>query len=92
MAEYKGVIAALSWVNTNGKMNAGDEIIFLLDSELVTKQLLGLYKTKNPILKKMLESAKLLEQRSANKISYKLIPREKNKDADFLVNEILNDH
>ena len=90
VAEYKAVIAALTWVNQNSLKLSGLDIIFFLDSELVTRQLSGDYKTKNPLLKKLFSSAKYLEASLSNNIFYKLVPREKNIDADFLVNEILN--
>jgi len=90
IAEYEAAIAALRWINHNKKIIKNSEVILLMDSELITNQLLGNFKTKNPTLKKLLESAKLLEQNSKIRISYKLIPREKNYEADFLVNEILN--
>lgn len=89
VAEYRGVIAALSWINQN-REDIGDlPVIFFLDSQLITNQLLGVFKIKNPTLKKLLEQAKLLEIRSQKNISYKLIPRERNGDADFLVKQTL---
>jgi len=90
IAEYEAAIAALRWIKDNKKIIDNSRVALLLDSELITNQLLGNFKTKNPTLKKLLESAKLLEQNSKIRISYKLIPREKNYEADFLVNEILN--
>ena len=89
VAEYRGVIAALSWINQNSKDINDLPIIFFLDSQLVTNQLLGVFKIKNPTLKKLLEQAKLLEIKSQKNISYKLIPRERNGDADFLVKQTL---
>lgn len=90
VAEYHGVIAGLKWINQREINSRTKEVLFLLDSELVTKQLLGIYKTKNGTLKKLFTTAKLLESKVQKKIIYKLIPREKNTDADYLVNEALN--
>jgi len=92
VAEYQAVISALKWLTENKKIAGGADIIFLLDSELITKQLMGIYKTKNPTLKKLFTSAKLLEQGLSNKIYYKRIPREKNMDADYLVNTVLRNY
>ena len=89
VAEYRGVIAALSWINQNGEDIGDLPVIFFLDSQLITNQLLGVFKIKNPTLKKLLEQAKLLEIKSQKNISYKLIPRERNGDADFLVKQTL---
>ena len=90
VAEYGGVIAALKWVIENKEKVRGKNIIFFLDSELITKQLLGIFKTKNQKLKKLLITAKLLESKISGKIVYNLIPREKNTDADLLVNRNLD--
>jgi ribonuclease HI len=88
VAEYRAVIAALNWLMKNQLNIIENDITFFMDSELITKQLLGVYKTKNIDLKKLIETAKFLESKINKKIFYKLIPREKNKDVDFLVNEI----
>ena len=90
VAEYGGVIAALKWVIENKEKVRGKNIIFFLDSELITKQLLGIFKTKNQKLKKLLITAKLLESKISGKLVYNLIPREKNTDADLLVNRNLD--
>lgn len=90
VAEYNGAILALKWIAENQQKVEDKDILFLLDSELVTKQLIGLYKVKDAKLRRLLESAKLLELKIKNKINYHLISRENNKDADLLVNETLD--
>lgn len=84
-AEYSALFCGL-------KQASGLELKELecyLDSELVVKQLNGLYKIKDLTLKdfadKIFEIAKQF-----NKISFHYIPREKNKIADKLVNIILD--
>jgi ribonuclease HI len=89
-AEYHGVIMALKYLSDSANIFPVKEIIFVLDSELVARQLSGIYKTKNPDLKKLLETAKLLERKIKAKIIYSETSRDKNKLADFLVNEELN--
>ena len=86
-AEYQGVILALNYLITQ---STNLQIRFFLDSELVAKQLTGLYRVKDSDLKKLfLEIQKILEKISG-KIIFKNIPRTKNKLADFLVNETLD--
>ena len=86
-AEYQGVILALNYLITQ---STNLQIRFFLDSELVAKQLTGLYRVKDSDLKKLfLEIQKILEKISG-KIIFKNIPRTKNKLADFLVNKTLD--
>lgn len=90
VAEYKGVILALEWLMENKPVY--DEVLFLLDSELVVKQLTGLYKIKNPDL---LTLSKIINKHIIStgiKIYFKNVPREQNKKADFLVNKELDGH
>jgi len=89
VAEYKAVVAALNWLMKNQLNIIENEIIIFMDSELINKQLLGVYKTKNIDLKKLHETAILIESKINKILFYKLIPREKNTNADYLVNEIL---
>ncbi|OGH12519.1 MAG: hypothetical protein A2857_07000 [Candidatus Levybacteria bacterium RIFCSPHIGHO2_01_FULL_36_15] len=87
-AEYMGVISALSWIKDNLKKI--DKIEFLLDSELVAHQLTGKYKVKNENLRNLFFTVKDLENKVNSKIYYKPIEREKNKEADKLVNMALD--
>lgn len=93
-AEYSAVLSALHWIEENKKI-LGKEIIFILDSELVVKQINGEYKIKNKKLKEIyLEIKNILESfstmRGKQKIFFKNVSREKNIKADFLVNQKLN--
>ena len=92
VAEYGSVLLALSWLYKNYKTAADIIIIVNLDSELVTKQMSGLYKVKNAELKKMYLKGKGIESRLSTKILYKWTPRNKNRLADFLVNKELAKH
>ncbi len=95
LAEYTAVLSALRWVVTTwlDKENIKilkKEIVFILDSELVVKQINRQYKVKNKKLKEMyLEIQNILNNRSP-KIVFKSVSREKNKIADFLVNQKLD--
>src|SRR3989344_1525558 len=86
VAEYTAVVEALLWLENNHK---GEELNFNLDSNLVVSQLSGLFKVKNTDLKNYVAKIKGLEN-SFKKINYKYIPREKNKEADELVNFALD--
>lgn len=80
-AEYQGVIEALTALPDL-------ELAFFLDSLLVVNQLNGLWKIKEPRLRDLLMQVKQLENN--RKITYTHVPREKNFEADLLVNETLD--
>ncbi len=84
-AEYRALIAALEYALT---LNA-DALEMRLDSELVGKQLRGEYRVKDKDLKPLYAQAKFLETRCKS-VSYTLISRELNKDADREVNRALD--
>lgn len=106
IAEYRAVIAVLEWI-VKHKANILDKIQvynIYLDSRLVTNQLNGKFKVKNPKLRVLLIKVRKLERKanlvstqeqslfSSNysKIIYNLIPREQNSEADALLNQALN--
>lgn len=96
-AEYQAVILALEWVVSAVGANHDSpatqslpEINFFLDSVLVVSQINGLFKIKNPDLRNLLFKIRELESEIKSKIIYSQIPREKNFQADLLVNQILN--
>jgi len=84
VAEYGGVILALKWLTEKKYFNRS--IIFLLDSELVVKQINGVYKVKDENLRNLFFEILILMKKFGQQIVFKHIPREKNKTADFLVN------
>lgn len=86
-AEYTAVIEALSWARHNF---AGSDLQFYLDSQLVASQLSGLYKVKNARLRELVVKIRELES-GFGQIRYTHIPREKNKEADKLVNQALDE-
>lgn len=84
-AEYKAVILALE----EAKKLGASELEFFLDSELVVKQLRQEYKVKDKELAPLFVQAWNLGF-SFKKVTYTHIPREKNKEADKLVNEAID--
>ncbi len=90
-AEYSAVIFALKKFKTLfGKAIAEkSEVEFRADSELMVKQLNGEYKIENEKIQKFFMEIWNLKI-DFNSIKFKHIPREKNKEADRLVNEALD--
>lgn len=90
-AEYSGVVAALEMVKqfilTEKKFSS---IEFYLDSDLLVNQLSGKYKIKSPELAVLAIKAKNLEKEISVSVIYKHIPREQNKTADKIVNQVLD--
>jgi ribonuclease HI len=81
VAEYNGLLAALNW--------AADHSVSSLkirsDSELLVKQMLGVYRVKNPGLQPLFLQARQLVAR-IGRVGFQHIRRELNKDADRLAN------
>lgn len=65
-------------------------IQFFLDSKLVVNQLNGLFKVKDSQLRNLLLKIRQLEQEVGGNVIYSLVPREKNQQADALVNKALD--
>ena len=85
IAEYTALIKGLSKALEMGFTNAE----CFLDSELIIKQLNGQYKLKNKDLAKLFVHVHNLKHKFS-KITFTHIPREKNKNADKLVNRALD--
>lgn len=90
-AEYESVILALEKVAAlvgKGKTDA-TTVAVKMDSELVVKQMKGLYKVKHPVLKT--QYARLQHIAGAFKeVTFTHVPRAQNKDADALANEAMD--
>ena len=87
VAEYNGVLQALTWLVEN---NIKESIEFYLDSQLVVRQLEGRYKIKDEKLVKLSEDVKSLQRKHDFTIKWVHVLREKNKIADGLLNEKLD--
>jgi len=85
-AEYQALIEGLRKAR---RFNPG-RLVCSLDSSLVVNQLNGRFKIKEARLRKLVFEVKTLEQEFAS-VQYKYIPREKNKEADAIVNQILDE-
>jgi ribonuclease HI len=85
VAEYQALHEALKAAERLGYKR----ITVKADSELMIKQLQGLYKVKNKELLKIYLEIKLLEK-GFDSVNYNHIPREQNKRADALANKALD--
>jgi len=90
VAEYSGVQMALEFL-TKYDLSGVEKITFYLDSELVVKQLNGVYKIKNVNLKKY--SLRINKYILAINVAVEIlhIKRDKNKIADKLLNDVLDE-
>ena len=86
-AEYRALIRGLECVQTFRP----DQVDFYLDSQLVVRQMTGVYKIKHkgiiPLAKKV---QVLCRQLLPGRVHFYHIPREKNREADALANEALD--
>lgn len=87
IAEYSGLLAALEYAERK-KIQS---LKILSDSELLVRQMRGQYRVKNPALKQLFDRAQAIT-RTLQKFSIEHVPRESNKDADRLVNQVLDRH
>ncbi len=94
IAEYKAVIEALQHLvflkKQREEVKAKISVEIHLDSTLVVNQINGMFKVKNEALRNLLYTIRILEEEVGKSIVYISIPREHNKDADFLVNKALD--
>lgn len=81
VAEYRGLIAALEWA-----IAAGVQALRVrMDSELIVKQMLGVYKVKHPGLQPLHAQARTLARR-IGRVEFEHVRREENREADRLSN------
>lgn len=88
-AEYTAVLEALKWVWQNCNVQP-ERITVNVDSLLIASQLSGSFKVKNQSLKKFYGEIKKIETQLTSELKYNYIPREANKIADSIVNEVLD--
>ena len=81
VAEYNGLLAALTWALENGQR----DVHIRADSELLVKQMRGEYKVKHPGLQPLAARARLLVAQ-LGRVSFEHVRREQNKEADRLSN------
>ena len=85
VAEYRALVAGLQKAVELGV----DELEVVSDSELLVRQMTGVYKVKNKALVDLsLEASRLA--RELGRVRYTAVRREQNEQADRLVNEALD--
>jgi ribonuclease HI len=86
VAEYRAVLLGLDRARALG----ADEVELVNDSELVARQLQGVYKVKHPAMRPLhLDATGRL--RDFARWSIRTVPREQNAHADALVNRALDE-
>jgi ribonuclease HI len=87
VAEYRALLRGLE----RAKALGAREVELVNDSELVARQVTGVYKVKHPAMKPLHEQA-LAALRGFDRWSIRSVPRARNARADALVNEALDRH
>ena len=89
-AEYEAVILAFETLAKLVGAKVGEtEVTVKMDSELVVKQMKGIYKVKHPVMKE--QYARLMQAAGAfGKVTFTHVPRAQNSDADALANEAMD--
>jgi len=85
VAEYSGLLGALQYCMKHGE----PALKVISDSELMVKQLNGVYKVKSPDLKTLYDQAQPMIRR-LEWFRAEHVLREKNRDADRLANEAMD--
>lgn len=89
VAEYTAVLIALDWLISE---NFTKDVVFNLDSQLIERQINGLYKVKNDKLKTLYTEVQTKIKTIPAKIKFLWNYRTGNTLADALVNEELDKH
>lgn len=84
-AEYRALLAGLE----RAQQENVSELHVCMDSELIVKQVRGEYRVKHVDLKPLYEKVKLFLNQFAQ-VSFVHVRREKNKEADALVNKAID--
>jgi ribonuclease HI len=84
-AEYKGLLAVLAWAHQHGARR----MRVVSDSELMVKQIKGLYKVASPGLRPLWEEAKRLAGK-LERFEMRHTLRGGNKEADQLANDAMD--
>ncbi len=85
VAEYRALLAGLAKAAELGI----DELEVVSDSELLVRQMSGVYKVKNAALRELFDEAEWLARR-VGRVRYTAVRREHNELADRLVNDALD--
>lgn len=86
VAEYRGLLAALRWARDHQLTS----LRVRSDSELLVKQMKGIYRVKNPGLQPLYQEAQQLA-RQIGRVVFEHVRREQNAEADRLANKAMDE-
>ena len=86
VAEYHGLLETLRWCLSN----QATRVSVKSDSLLLVQQMRGAFKVKSEGLKPLYGQARLLATQ-IGRVTFDHVPREKNKDADRLANQAMDE-
>lgn len=87
-AEYKALLKALDWLINNKE--GSQEVEFFLDSKLVVEQINKNWKIKDDRMRVFANKAWEILKKIDARVRFFHVKRDKNKHADFLVNQALD--
>ena len=90
VAEYEALIRALEDLQMFGDKLRDMQVEVRMDSELVVRQMQGLYKVKEPSLKERFGKASMYKMERVPNLTFVHVRREQNRRADELVNEAID--
>jgi ribonuclease HI len=94
VAEYTALVECLRRVNALFGDTGGvacSKLVLHSDSELMVRQINGEYKVKNRVLKNLFDQVHDILRSARFDFSIKHVPRERNKEADALANESIDE-
>ncbi len=91
-AEYLAIIGALEWIKKSQSFLNITKINFFADSQLMIRQLQGVYKVKAPTLLPLFSRAQQLLIQINLPYAFQDIRRESNELADKLANKAMDNH
>lgn len=86
VAEYRALLEGLQLARSAG----ADTLKVFMDSELIVRQMKGLYRVKHAGLRQLHSEARSL-MRTFQRVEFEEVPREQNSEADALVNEAIDE-
>jgi ribonuclease HI len=91
-AEYSALLEILEWLvdGTNKFASDIDEVIIHLDSKLIVEQINKNWKIKEPRLREFALKCWIIIEKLPFSVRLTHVAREKNKEADLLVNQALD--
>lgn len=90
IAEYEALIRALQDLKMFGEKLKDMQVEIRMDSELIVRQMQGIYKVREPSLKERFAKVAHLRLEQIPNLVFKHVPRAQNAHADKLVNEAID--